>query len=955
MLKPSSVLALSLIFGSTFFALVPMIQEVHAANSFAPFTTPYPVYAFGSWGSASGGVGLTGGAASDAQVQQMYLATDSAIYPWGGVGAGNIAGANWCSNANTTTTTIPHSGASTIYGPQISKDIVRYQTPYFITLPLDVYGMCKTWVSKVTTQYPDLITYNSSGKSQTGYLRVDDINFAKQLYKDMVNLKNNFNIVNSGLLTYWYGIGETCSGCDKADYPKAAGVPKNFMMGNNSVNNFSFWSGCTNNGTNATYGTCTYLRNAARGTATSTSSHACCKTSTIYTLLSTLHPEYGYFVESEYFLGQTYAAYNITQTYLGGRSFGVQTAFNPNTWITAVGTNYPFPYNKTAIKNLDLLQKYILRGTTGDEVLNNGSPPSTMTINNDKTKCKAIHTQNTAGNIGNVLVSDNFGYGGTTTGFNVLLENAMYLTAYCMGYSLVELGQGVNDYSPTATLPGTAGWNTLSGFATILARLKNVGANLTTTTVTGASSASTGVSMLGGKGFPTLAWFFTNRTSSDTASVTLSASTYHLAGTQCVAISMLDLSVLGLCSAGSISITATIPARGWNPVFVMNSTSNDFQTLYSTVKQISASGGVYKFAAPHGLSSWLIAYRTSTPISVVSNMTGTIPQETTLSGENSTLIGETYSGGIWTNNTAGGWCYDSTNKFLYVHYYGDPGVQITVTGVGSSAVTQLIIVNLLENGAPTGTWTISGCAANPTHGTTGSVVNVAMRANCPYTVNLQVSGRQRWGFISGTTFSLDSASQTSCSLGTCKQITLSADMQEDLMVSGCPGASYSVSSETNDGWYKYGDSTTVACSGVYSRNGGSGTRITSWQVDGGSQTAVSTTGIVITSTITMKSSHTVNFALVAQYQLTTATVPSNCGFVNVKTSPTLAGDSGWYDKGTSVQVQAVPSGSSTFSSWSGSGLGSYTGTNNPTFVQMLSPVGMTANFGCGSGRGGSGD
>jgi hypothetical protein len=54
--------------------------------------------------------------------------------------------------------------------------------------------------------------------------------------------------------------------------------------------------------------------------------------------------------------------------------------------------------------------------------------------------------------------------------------------------------------------------------------------------------------------------------------------------------------------------------------------------------------------------------------------------------------------------------------------------------------------------------------------------------------------------------------------------------------------------------------------------------------------------------------------------------------------------SNWRNSNDAVQISATSYSGYTFNSWSGSGSGSYTGTNNPTTVTMYGPITETANF-----------
>jgi len=73
-----------------------------------------------------------------------------------------------------------------------------------------------------------------------------------------------------------------------------------------------------------------------------------------------------------------------------------------------------------------------------------------------------------------------------------------------------------------------------------------------------------------------------------------------------------------------------------------------------------------------------------------------------------------------------------------------------------------------------------------------------------------------------------------------------------------------------------------------------------------------------------------------QYYLTTSVSPSGAGV----SSPIY----GWYDAGSTVQIVAVANSGYQFSRWSGSGSGSYSGTNNPASITMNGPITETAYF-----------
>jgi hypothetical protein len=66
--------------------------------------------------------------------------------------------------------------------------------------------------------------------------------------------------------------------------------------------------------------------------------------------------------------------------------------------------------------------------------------------------------------------------------------------------------------------------------------------------------------------------------------------------------------------------------------------------------------------------------------------------------------------------------------------------------------------------------------------------------------------------------------------------------------------------------------------------------------------------------------------------------------MNAGTGGGVSPASGWYDSGTSVPIAAATNTCNSFSGWTGSGSGSYTGTNNPAGVVMDGAVSETANF-----------
>jgi len=62
------------------------------------------------------------------------------------------------------------------------------------------------------------------------------------------------------------------------------------------------------------------------------------------------------------------------------------------------------------------------------------------------------------------------------------------------------------------------------------------------------------------------------------------------------------------------------------------------------------------------------------------------------------------------------------------------------------------------------------------------------------------------------------------------------------------------------------------------------------------------------------------------------------------TGGTVTPASGWKNSGAVVSIHAIPTSGHSFTGWTGSGTGSYSGTNNPASITMSSPLTETANF-----------
>lgn len=93
-------------------------------------------------------------------------------------------------------------------------------------------------------------------------------------------------------------------------------------------------------------------------------------------------------------------------------------------------------------------------------------------------------------------------------------------------------------------------------------------------------------------------------------------------------------------------------------------------------------------------------------------------------------------------------------------------------------------------------------------------------------------------------------------------------------------------------------------------------------------------GGAATHTISPNGTSTFTATFRAQYVLTVQSGPGG----------TAGPSTGWMDAGASVTVTASADSGYSFESWSGTGLGSYTGTRNPATVTVNGPITQQANF-----------
>ena len=281
--------------------------------------------------------------------------------------------------------------------------------------------------------------------------------------------------------------------------------------------------------------------------------------------------------------------------------------------------------------------------------------------------------------------------------------------------------------------------------------------------------------------------------------------------------------------------------------------------------------------------------------------------------------GQTYYYQIQASNSAG----PASGSISY--FTTPPAAPTVTTGAATSVTSSSAYLNgtVNPNGAETSYWffygtnsSLAGASKTGTYDIGSGTTTESAQAFAPgltggtrYYYQIQASNSA--GPASGSTQYLDTpASERTVTLQTNPsglQVTVGGVSQSTPYTWSCTGGSISV--------------------GVASpQAGGTATQYvySSWN-DGGSQSR--TINCPASST-----TYTANFT--TQYLLT----------MNAGTGGTVSAATGYYNAGQSVAISANPTGTYAWGSWTGSGSGNYTGTNQSATVTMNGPISETASF-----------
>jgi len=278
----------------------------------------------------------------------------------------------------------------------------------------------------------------------------------------------------------------------------------------------------------------------------------------------------------------------------------------------------------------------------------------------------------------------------------------------------------------------------------------------------------------------------------------------------------------------------------------------------------------------------------------------------------------------FTDSSSGGNTYN-------VNYYK----QYTLAVVGGNGIGYSVVSQTGDNFWDSGTsLTVSSNGVYDRLAGTGQRVSSWDIDGGPNTIVVSL------GFVTTSPVSM-SASHT-VDFSSVTQYQVSLDLGSQTSLSSCTPPTIS-----GDGyWYDSGSAVTCVLNGVWGRAGGTGERLTSYSLNGGAPTAVSTTGTVTPLNVAgIASPQSITSIIIAQYQLALSVTPASAGTASYGTTSTIAGDTGWYDTGTAVSFSVVPNPGFQFSRWVGSGFCSYSGTLLTDAISLTCVASELANFG----------
>ncbi|MFP3261650.1 MAG: DUF2341 domain-containing protein [Nitrososphaeria archaeon] len=275
-------------------------------------------------------------------------------------------------------------------------------------------------------------------------------------------------------------------------------------------------------------------------------------------------------------------------------------------------------------------------------------------------------------------------------------------------------------------------------------------------------------------------------------------------------------------------------------------------------------------------------------------------------------------------NGSGSGSYSGTNNPITVQ------VNNSMTETANYNVALTISANGLKSSAQGTIVTVNG---NPyTYSQLPVTVYISPGSTVSYSFNSSIPGISGQRFVWSSTGGIDNAQSGLFTMPATPQ-TLTGNYQEQYYLSVV--SPNNLGNPQGYGWYDAGMIVNFSVMTPVSTGPGQRYVFVSWTGTGPG----SYSGTNNPATVKMNGPITEMANWQLQYYLTMQVKPKGAG--------TVSPSSGWYDAGEQITIWALAKSGYKFMSWSGSGKGSYSGSNNTATITMNSPVNETANFDIG--------
>jgi hypothetical protein len=404
----------------------------------------------------------------------------------------------------------------------------------------------------------------------------------------------------------------------------------------------------------------------------------------------------------------------------------------------------------------------------------------------------------------------------------------------------------------------------------------------------------------------------------------------------------------------SLTLSAWVNVTSFNPSQAATIVGQDNPNYLLNIYEEGNSFGAYVFGGTIATYSG-VTTNTWYNVALTLNMTAYTASSTTVTYAfyvNGALVASgSYTNTYWSESTVGNYPIDVGAWPFYS--YGYANAVIDDVHVYNRVLSLAEIQSLYYSRVAVTNWQLDGVNQNPTRQNTGTLTSPSITMNTHHAVAF-LSTKQYCltnNYLSGSLNSItasptsdswyDSGTSVTATLNNVWSVTSGQSRQNLLMyfngttttmisrtgngttsfmtdmttyrtvndtavtqyylnVTGGDAIAYGTASPTSDNWYNSGMSTTVASNWVWNPVSGQSRRaIINWRLDSVDQNPVRRgTGMLVTSSVSMTTYHTVAFVSTMQYYLT---VSGGNGVTYSSASP--LGDN-WYDSGSSTTVSS---------------------------------------------------